>query len=289
MYSKVIENKLAKHNIHLGSFVDEGSYGTVYDLKDQPDKVIKITSDDTEARAMNIIKSHPQKNIVNVDRVFCLKDIANTYFIIQEKLEGLDSADNAFFNSNMGKIIRKYKLSDKIDFDNIRDENRNVLRNYGGVLELYIEILFIKFYRKEIPERYKNSEIMKFINSIIDSNIQPGSDIAHDLLEAYWQLKSVNIDFDDAHTGNIMKKGNIYKLIDLGASRSPRQTLDVLEIKNIIKEIFLLEKSKIPKAIKKTARDIRAYVNEKHPEMSKEEKDAYVKGVLHKIGWHLPD
>jgi len=229
-YSKKIKDKLVKHDIHLGQYLGGGSYGTAYELEDQPNKVIKITQDGTEANAMNIIKNHPQKNIVNVDRVFKFKDTSGIYFIIQEKLEKLDQKDENFFFSSLNEIIKKYNLKSKINVDELEKDGNTILRRKYKVLDfLSMDSFFIKFYKKEIPEKHKDSEIMKFLDALINSNIKPGSNTARDLLRAYWQLKSVGIKFQDVHTGNIMKKGNIYKLIDLGVSRSPKQSLDVLE------------------------------------------------------------
>jgi len=247
-----IKEKLAKYDILLGKEMGYGTRGIVYELVNEPNKVLKITNDESEALSSNIIKKHPCKNIAHYDRVFKFKDEPRTFkphlwFIIMEKLKPLNESERSFFYYKISDILKL------IDQDEIIKNSKTIQDLAKAGYDLGSEMRNVIYYkfdpRYDSPEEELGSvgvaEIQHLMKKIAEANIKYISKMTKAFLNAKDHLKKVNIEFDDLIPANVMKRGDDYVLIDLGYSRSPQTKIDVLEqIKRIVKEEVKLEKNK---------------------------------------------
>lgn len=71
-----------------GKFIGSGDYGKVYQVGD---KVMKVTTDETELEHAQILKGKTTKNFVNILDVEVIKD--NLGIITMENMDTLDSSD----------------------------------------------------------------------------------------------------------------------------------------------------------------------------------------------------
>lgn len=197
-----IKAKLKSDSIRLGSFIGEGAQGEVYALKGS-NNVLKMTRDSREARSMQVVKDHPQKNIVRVYNVWKYKQFNNAFFIEEEKLKPLP------FQMEMAYIIGSDKILDMVDVD-----------LPGDIVEEHDEVA------------------IKKVEGVIDSFEGNIRDFLEQTIEIAHQLKALNIKWPDYHTGNIMMAGKIMKVIDLGLSKSPPAAFDIREHKMKLQELI---------------------------------------------------
>ncbi len=220
-----VESKLNKLGYHLSNYLGAGVCGKAFKISS--DRVLKITDDDSEADAMNIIMYHPHPNIVKVYRVFKFSSEKDCYFEEEELLEPID--ENKINKWLLYTIIQE--AEDSPYYKNILSiltyysQSRTVTKNYDieGIVKRMVDK------HEFINRKYKVEKMSKGFHSFFV-----------DMLSAAKHIYENGIRFHDWHSGNIMQKNGRYMLIDLGASISPQQKIEILEremkLKQIIKE-----------------------------------------------------
>jgi len=179
-----------------------GSMGTAWDVGNNI--VLKITHDRSEANASNIVKGKKLKytnEIYDVFKITYPKSDKDAYLIFQKKLDSTSKEEE--------ETITDFTMF--LGFDEIgwNSEIIHTLKDteFNGLIEL--------FYKK-YPKRYSKSEkltgfLMKLLRFYVDSKKE---------------LLSHEVDFNDYHGGNIMKDGDVFKIIDLGFSKAPDTKID---------------------------------------------------------------
>ena len=183
-------NKIEKRiNSYIGVLLGSGSQGNAYEISNN--KVLKITQDDSEARASNILLNHNHPNIVKFYDVFKFKNKhfrCYLYGIVMEKL----------------KEITDPKLKKRLD-------------------DFYNFIPIYKSFGRGKTKYHKAIENIKELDEILP--------IDYTILNALKFLQTKGIFYSDLFIGNAMQddKGN-FKIIDLGLSRvAGGDKIDVLE------------------------------------------------------------
>ena len=170
-----------------------GTRGAAFETLDG--KILKVTNDASEANVCLALKKRPQWNIVRVEDVFAFPDDDDMgfeiYGILEEKLRSLSAGDWAEFNKFIATIDTGEAFYDGIEAAAVSAAEGD------GELE----------------------------SNIVDLGLKYGLDDMSD------GLKAVGVkEFADFHSGNIMRRGKDYVLIDPGYSFSGRrEPIPVLE------------------------------------------------------------
>lgn len=196
-----------------GNSIGTGASGTAFNLKNG--KVLKVTTDDSEARASNHLKGKKLKHAAQIYDVFKFKDQhraagggpvpTNYYGIAQEKVQPLPEP----LKKNLSTALR---LSDD-------------LLEFGWMLK-----------SREENETYANQ--------LAQANPDRKKEIAR-MLQLFDQLKiwdmlaeikGAGVEWQDLSVGNVMMRGSDLVAIDLGVSHSPGVEPDILESVTILGE-----------------------------------------------------
>jgi hypothetical protein len=171
-----------------------GLLGTAFRLRNNT--VLKITADMSEARAAKHIVGKKFKNVYNIFSVLQFSD-EQAFALHQEYLEK-GKVQQIETDYQMKSAFYDIKEDQRLNGD-VSDERIKLMVTDAGLRKSQDQQLFYKFLK----------------------------DIANGLKE----LRSVGIDFDDYHLGNILyrKSTSHYVLIDLGVSYSDAATIDELE------------------------------------------------------------
>jgi hypothetical protein len=178
------------------SRIGSGQKGIAYAISGG--RVLKLTTDKSEANAMALVESNPSPYIVHVDDVFQvgpkLTSSKNIYGIVQEKL-----------SSPSGDWARFVNLIDSA-----------VLQQGGGITAKKV----LAFNDELEAERDVDSD---YLPEFTEEKVEWLFGIAQ-------YFDSVGIKFFDFHAGNIMKsRSGRHVMIDLGVSRSPAVSIRVQE------------------------------------------------------------
>jgi len=198
---KNIIYKLKKDGYNLKKRLGEGGYGYAYELDNG--KVLKLTTDKREANASSLVVGKSFKNVVKIYDVWSYVKFDNWYFIEQERLSPINK-----------KEVEKW-LESYIKFDNN-------------------EILLDRFFYQVFTGELNLTDAKEKLEQNVD---EPYYDFAQDMIYAAKELLSLNIIWKDLHADNVLKNGNIYKVIDLGYSKSPGRVRDVRESLKLVKII----------------------------------------------------
>lgn len=174
-------------------YLDKGSMGYAYKLPNN--KVLKVTSDASEAKASNVIKNKDTKFLVKIYDVFAFPD-KKSFGILQELLMPLNGNEK----NELGRILRELLFMGLLGAEGV----------YLSWKE--IEDKLLKFLNEK-DFKYLVEKIKKYnLNDMID------------------ELNKYNIKFLDYHTKNIMKrKTGEYVLLDLGFSKSIGAEPEIIE------------------------------------------------------------
>ena len=161
--------------------LDSGSKGIAYDIGN---KVLKITTDKSEADASSLLVGKKLKGVSKFYDVFKYegedKLLRNTYVIIQEKLK-----------DDMSAAIKAHAE-------------------------------FRKWFDATISDRVPGTKGISF--SYEKYKDKAKEELSPELFNLYiglMELQKYKIEWDDFHTGNILFRGKMPVIIDLGYSKSP--------------------------------------------------------------------
>jgi serine/threonine protein kinase len=207
--TKAEKLKLEKLGYILKQALGSGAYGTAYLLKNG--NVLKVTSDDLEARTSGAIVNRNNKHIAKIYRVFRFSSNKERFFIEQEKLK----ADRSLRK----KIDRLLWYQIKITPENekyARKINPFLLPNLD-VSKTIIYFSISELLRVEFSLKKPSNNVLLFVKNSKISETQ--KKFITDIVGAAKELKRNKITWNDLHPGNVAidDKGN-YKIIDLGLS-----------------------------------------------------------------------
>ena len=77
----------------LGPELNHGHYGVAYALQNDSNKVLKVTADRDEARTSSKLVGRTFKHVVQIYRVFEFKTLKGVYFLLEERLQPLNSEE----------------------------------------------------------------------------------------------------------------------------------------------------------------------------------------------------
>lgn len=213
--------KLLKKQVTVANLkpLGHGEMGIAYDMGG--DKVLKVTTDESEAKSSNLIKGKQNlKHIVRIDDVF---QFPNTdppiYGIKSEKLDDLTEQD-----------IAQVKRA----FDFI-DAHENIVESMAtDTWEVFVEKLYTAIEYDVTKESKLDPEIPGAKNKIRKLAVRRHEFITFSLKELkvdqmMKELRQVGIEFADYHEGNIMKRQGDFVINDLGLSKSNGAAPPILE------------------------------------------------------------
>lgn len=172
----------------------KGQKGTAFDIGK---RVLKLTTDKSEANAMAIVQSNPTPFVVRTYDVFKLGSKyakGDVFGIVQDKLSSPAAGWAKFIDQVRPAILYK-----KPGYLTVK-----------GVAE---------FYKKLMKERDDDED---YLPDFTDQRVQWLAGLAK-------FFDDTGIKFQDFHSGNLMKKGSKHVMIDLGLSKSPAAQIPLQE------------------------------------------------------------
>ena len=193
------------------SVLGYGKYGFAFDLHDG--RVLKITSDDSEARTSLFLLNKEHKNVAKILKIAKYKSqtVVGQYFIIMKKYKENDLDEN-FFDAAL----------EELDVERASGYPRATTKDYWKIPKDEHE-LYNRLRPALDPNSSHSSQVtLKFVKVLLD--IRAGLEY----------LKKNNIVFKDAHYANIlMDDAGNYVISDLGnhsISRASEYDIPLLEV-----------------------------------------------------------
>jgi len=230
--SNQIIKKLNNFGYNVKSVINNGEYGTVYDIGN---RVLKITKDYSEAASTNKICKKKLKNVCYIFRVFRFKDVKNIYFIEQEKLNVIQiipftgHLNTENFSESYNLINNNFELISSVLPQKIQKLSKNILiYAMCFYFSKYVLNILIESLKRKIPiQEFSQNYVDIFVNVC---NKYPNSLIKFQgLFNGLKELKNFNINFYDGHKDNAMKnsKGE-WVWTDIGNNEEKIKTLETL-------------------------------------------------------------
>jgi len=223
---KSIEALLIKHTYEPGKKIGAGTQGAIYELVNHPNKVLKLTSDENEAFASQIVSRYNLKNVVKIYKVYFLKS-TDLYIVIMEKLNKISKKDEDnwyFFFEIMNKLSYiPNKETEKVT------ETTQIAKFKNSEEWAIFALETLKKYSKKTSAGKRSFET---IYTIVTEHLLD-SKLLNDVFEGLKEIGQLGINYMDFHEQNIMidSSGN-FKIIDLGYSISPLAKINILEKRN---------------------------------------------------------
>jgi hypothetical protein len=212
---------------HLGA----GTFAEVYWLKGDRKRVLKITTDPADAYASEIVRRHPSKNLPRIHKVYEIVP-RKLFAIVAEKLQPLSATEF----KEWANVIPAIGMDDD-NSSMAYDLTDSLLRR--GLSPEWVETW--KQAREEIASSQEDEDD-DWMDDDLFADLDPEDrellqttnvntievpDHIFDTLEDWGQdLQQRNITFADLHAKNIMKRGRIPVLVELGSSVVPTQPLE---------------------------------------------------------------
>lgn len=186
--------KLRSQKIALGAELGSGSRGIAYELP-MTRQALKITSDKSEANAANILVGKKLKNVCEFYRIFQF-DSTGYYGIVQELLEPLSYGSNIQF---LEKCLNHEVISHAITQSQMPNWEEEVLAEL---------------------QSYSMRE------TVSDKQIDVAERGIKEIMNGIKEIHQNGINFIDLHSGNVMLRGDVCVIIDLGYSKSAAQKIE---------------------------------------------------------------
>lgn len=241
---KVLQANAAKLKAQKGIDVSKakqlgfGAEGIAFDIGG---KVLKITSDVEEAKTCNLLKEKG-KSLKYVSKIYDVFRFADTpdidqpvYGIVEEHLTELSAQEKKEFR-DVESVISANDIIDVLATKSYQ-EIENAIRDY--------------FNTDRIKKRFSSQTFSSTAPGKKGVTSKPASSVGNEverilqLMKKYNldkiipELRSVGIQFADFHSGNMMKRGSVYVINDLGHSRGADKEPVTLEgiIEHVMTEL----------------------------------------------------
>jgi|GEM_PF-6231627 len=234
---------LAYFGIKKAKYINSGTYGSAFNLGDG--RVLKITTDKSEARNAYYLTKHPNDRFVryyNVYKLICNEYEEDIFVILMEKLDLLNKIEDEIFYFLKSQVYckpitndkeeRKLEIPDKIAY--INEITNHGYKTYNEFIKVNNkERLKIKY--KELQKRIKtnSAEGFNWDNISFDKlrNVK-----YKEFVRMYNEINAIikcafdhNIKLRDCHAGNFgYRKG---KLVVFDLSLSSKRNYKLNEIK----------------------------------------------------------
>jgi hypothetical protein len=176
-------------------YLGEGNFAKAYWLKSQRNKVLKITQDWNDAKALQRVKDKPQKHLVKVYDVFNIVPM-DLWGAVVEKLQPLSSA----------QYMRWEHWIDVVEEELPKPLKRFLL--HEGLSDSWVDLL--DEWLAQNPDTYLDDETL-------------------DQLRIWGkELTKLQIQTGDIHPNNIMEQGRRLLLTDLGYGKVPSTSIPKL-------------------------------------------------------------
>lgn len=200
-----------KHGIDVSNLtrLGSGEMGVAYDIGGN--KVLKITTDASEAKASHAIKGKKLSRVVQVDDVWKLRGTEPTLFaLVTEKLNELSQEE---------------KNEVKTAFAFIREHEPVLASIATQSWDEFVDKLYAEMEKDTAEESGIDQKSPGGKNRIRKITVRKHSFIVNKLKELkidemVADLRRVGIQFADYHEDNIMKRGNEFVINDLGSSKT---------------------------------------------------------------------
>ena len=202
-------DKLTKHGINPKKLLGYGAYGNAYDLGN--DKVLKITSDEAEARASFHLMNKHLNHVVRYERVFRFP-----------KLEMAQGYDEDYYDENGNKPYKNNHYG--IVMEKVQPGTDNPYQFTSSIREFMAAVSKDNWFNKQM----RWPELSAYFMQLYSTNSETASDIlevldSHQIGEIRDELLANNIEFSDFHSDNMgRRKDGTWVVFDLGSdSMSP--------------------------------------------------------------------
>ena len=194
----------------------EGKYGVAFELPGG--KVLKITTDELEAKNNAALKVAKLKHVVQVFRVFALKSFPGVYFSELEKVDPLGSQEKSimkmyrYYLQNFDVFVKQFKKLPKT-LDTIQTDDKDLLeslslirKNKNKFTPMSLGVL-LHAVKKDV-----------YSGSLLVEEALDAPDFFNQLWESLEEFNKKGLAALDLHSGNAGKKGKILKFFDFGHS-----------------------------------------------------------------------
>lgn len=178
----------------------KGTMGIAYLINDN--KVLKLTTDESEANSSTVIMGQPTKHLARIEKVFKLGN-TGFYIIIMENLQQISQEEMDFWNMlSDSYILDKLMIGKPKSWRELKPKLADAWDNYAR-------------------DNEDELQLQDFLNKARQYNFPEMID----------ELAKYGILFYDFHGENIMKRGNDSVIIDLGYSKAKQKDVLVIEKK----------------------------------------------------------
>lgn len=227
--------RLARYTEYrVGNEISHGHYGIAFELKNDPQRILKVTADRDEARTSSKLVGKKFKHIVDIYRVFEFKTLQGAYFLIEEKLKPLSSQE-ALVVALMG--FPSTDLIGHLMQHDVKTFDLHTLEGLKAYASKRLQLEPAQFVITKLwPEiRTLDPLTIAFIVQLLTwrsvsefQKVFMNEDAFHTIQEALAGIKEMeenHIVFSDTQAVNLMKDSQgTFKWIDLGAgSGAPGQ------------------------------------------------------------------
>lgn len=245
-----LKEKLLKKGIKIKNSIGEGHFGIVFPIDNKT--VLKITSDESEAKTSSKFVGKNFKNINKIFKVFKFTSIPDIYFIVQERLSPLTSEEHYILSDiddflpttkdipKMLNILKEYKKAGSIEqyFEGKGlDENSisyitEIFENeLGGIEYITKNPLSTAFFLYELKNLIDLDDLGLYFNSgVIEA-----------ALKGIYEMYKKGIIYSDTHAGNVLRNSKgILKWIDLGykSDAKGKENIEIVKaIRKLLKRI----------------------------------------------------
>lgn len=242
------KEKLARKGIHTWTRLGRGQMGVAFKI--DGNKVLKVTTDKSEALTSFGIKGKSLKHVVKVFEVFkfdeaVMKSTEPLYGIVTETLTPLSPAEVQEFDY-VSAFIRDDAVIDVLATGNFNDlieqlrkvEYQDALQNMGAQMPENATLEQMMGQLQQMASQSKRAA--KIAENLQKKLIRHEQDLKRFNIDVIMtELRQLGVKFADFHSGNLMKRGSDYVINDLGASRGATAEPPKLEhvIESIVNEI----------------------------------------------------
>lgn len=264
---KVLEinaDKLRKAGVEVKQLkrLGAGMDGVAYEMHDG--RVLKVTTDPKEATTDFSLVGKKLQHVVHIERVFRFENIGDThepgkpptgvatkdypktgakgappatipknamfFGIIEEKLTPLTEMEAREFDGVMQEIFDDSKLYQFLYRNDWEEFKKALLEHLEEDIRRELEYPYTQTNPAK-EEKLKKVLERKNAAKLHELGI-------YNIPSIMKELKANNVEFGDYHSGNLMKRGSIFVINDLGRSKSQGQTNRIPVIEQIVEEIL---------------------------------------------------
>lgn len=222
-----------KLDLKVGQRLGSGTQGVAYDIGDG--KILKVTTDESEAAAAAALVGKKLRGVYQVDASYAAKNSQARFAIIQEKLKPISSELDELFRWTSRHILLGaiYGLMNKLSPEEAAE---SIEMNWQAQFESIaygLQKYSPKVYEYVLNNLKKTADIMATMPDYKGKFTKKQVDAAIEVIYGLLNLRKMGITFSDVHSGNVMMRGSKPVLIDIGYSKGSSAKPKVVEYARI--------------------------------------------------------